>query len=43
MAAYLHKKGMMQHLDEVAAAMNNFDDAAYIDRIKNKKYMRNMM
>ena len=27
----------MQHLDEVAAAMNNFDDAAYIDRIKNKK------
>ena len=37
MAAYLHKNDMMQHLDEVAAAMNNFDDDAYIDRIKNKK------
>ena len=37
MAAYLYKKDMMQHLDEVAAAMDNFDDESYLDRIKNKK------
>ena len=28
---------MMQHLEEVTAAMKDFDDDAFIDRIKNKK------
>ena len=37
MAAYMHKNNMMQHLDEVTAAMKDFDDDAFIDRIKNKK------
>ena len=37
MAAYMHKNNMMQHLDEVTAAMKDFDDDAFISRIKNKK------
>ena len=37
MAAYLHKKEIMQHLDEVVEAMDGFNDEKYIDRIKNKK------
>ena len=37
MAAYLHKKDMMNSLDEVIAAMDGFNDEPYINRIKNKK------
>mgnify|MGYP003133217625 FL=1 len=36
-AAYLHKKNMMEHLDEVIGALDDFDDADYIKRIKDKK------
>lgn len=36
-AAYLFKRNMMQHLDEVIGALNDFDDDDYIERIKVKK------
>ena len=36
-AAYLHKKNMMEHLDVVVAALDNFKDDEYVGRIKNKK------
>jgi len=36
-AAYLFKRNMMQHLDEVIAALDAFDDDEYIERIKVKK------
>jgi len=35
-AAYLHKKNMMENFDEVVEAMDNFNDEKYIKRIKEK-------
>ena len=36
-AAYLHKKNMIEHLDEVIGALDDFDDDDYIKRLKDKK------
>jgi len=36
-AAYLEKKDMFQHLDEVVDALDDFTDTAYVNRIKEKK------
>ena len=35
-AAYMYKKNMMQHLDEVVAAMHKFDDDKFVKRITDK-------
>ena len=36
-AAYLEKQNKMKHLDDVVAAMDDFNDAAYVKRITDKE------